>query len=175
MREADIAMYEAKAQGRNGVIVFNQDLAQRVERHLLIEQRLHYALKENKIDVFYQPQFDKDEKIVGCESLIRWEDDELGVVDPEEFIPIVENTGLILEVGSYVLKETFESVNRWNREGKILDSISVNVSMRQLLCDTFVDEVENLMKIYLPYKENEQKIYFRINSNCGNDCWNDKY
>jgi diguanylate cyclase (GGDEF)-like protein len=110
IREVDIAMYEAKAQGRDGVIVFNKDLAQRVERHLLIEQKLHYALKENKIDVFYQPQFDKDEKLVGCESLIRWYDYELGIVDPEEFIPIAENTGLILEVGSYVLKETFKNV-----------------------------------------------------------------
>ncbi len=162
IREADIAMYEAKAQGRDGVIVFNQDLAQRVERHLLIEQKLHYALKENKIQVFYQPQFDKDEQVIGCESLIRWDDDELGVVGPEEFIPIVENTGLILEVGSYVLKETFESINRWNAKGKKLASISVNVSMRQLLCETFVNEVERLIKIYFPKKEHKQKIIFEI-------------
>ena len=162
IREVDIAMYEAKAQGRDGVIVFNKELAQRVERHLLIEQKLHSALKENTIEVFYQPQFDKDEKLVGCESLIRWYDYELGVVDPEEFIPIAENTGLILEVGSYVLKETFKNINRWNQKGKKLKSFSVNISMRQLLCDTFVDEVDNLIKIYFPKKENEQIIFFEI-------------
>ncbi len=162
IREADIAMYEAKVQGRDGVIIFNQDLAQRVERHLLIEQKLHYALKENIIEVFYQPQFDKDEQVIGCESLIRWNDDQLGEVEPEEFIPIIENTGLILEVGSYVLKETFESINRWNAKGKKLESISVNVSMRQLLCETFVNEVERLIKIYFPKKESEQKIVFEI-------------
>lgn len=162
IREVDIAMYEAKAQGRDGVIVFNKDLAQRVERHLLIEQKLHSALKENKLEVFYQPQFDKDEKLVGCESLIRWYDYVLGVVDPEEFIPIAENTGLILEVGSYVLKETFKNINRWNQQGKKLKSISVNISMRQLLCDTFVDEVDHLIKLYFPKKENEQIIYFEI-------------
>jgi diguanylate cyclase (GGDEF)-like protein len=162
IREVDIAMYEAKAQGRDSVILFNQDLAQRVEKHLRIEQKLHYALKENKIDIFYQPQFDKDEKLVGCESLIRWVDDELGVVEAEDFIHIAENTGLILEVGSYVLKEAFESINRWNQKGKKLKSISVNISMRQLLCDTFVNEVERLIKIYFPKKEDEQKIIFEI-------------
>ncbi|UPT76796.1 EAL domain-containing protein [Sulfurovum sp. XGS-02] len=162
IREADIAMYEAKAQGRDGVIVFNQDLAKRVERHLLIEQKLHYALNENKIEVFYQPQFDKDEEVMGCEALIRWDDDELGRVGPEEFIPIVENTGLILEVGSYVLKETFESINRWNAKGRKLSSISVNISMRQLLCETFVNEVDRLIKIYFPKKESGQKIIFEI-------------
>jgi EAL domain-containing protein (putative c-di-GMP-specific phosphodiesterase class I) len=162
IREVDIAMYEAKSQGRDGVIIFNKDLAQRVERHLLIEQKLHHALKEKKINIYYQPQFDKNELVVGCESLIRWYDYDLGILNPEEFIPIAENTGLILELGSYVLKETFESVSRWNAKGLKLKSFSVNVSMRQLLCDTFVDEVAQLMKIYFPKREHGQKIFFEI-------------
>ena len=162
IREADIAMYEAKAQGRDGVIAFNKDLAQRVERHLLIEQKLHYAIKKKKINVVYQPQFDKNELVVGCESLIRWYDYDLGILNPEEFIPIAENTGLILELGSYVLKETFESISRWNARGLQLKSFSVNVSMRQLLCETFVDEVEQLLKLYFPKKEYGQKIFFEI-------------
>ena len=162
IREADIAMYEAKAQGRDGVIVFNNALAKRVERHLLIEQKLHHALKENKINVLYQPQFDKNELVVGCESLIRWYDYDLGVLNPEEFVPIAENTGLILELGSYVLRETFESVSRWNAKGMTLKSFSVNISMRQLLCQTFVDEVAHLMKLYFSKREHGQKILFEI-------------
>jgi len=162
IREVDIAMYEAKAQGRDGVIVFNKDLEERVERHLLIEQKLHHALKDDKIKIYYQPQFDGDEKLVGCESLIRWYDYDLGILSPEEFIPIAENTGLILELGRYVLKETFETVHRWNGKGKKLKSFSVNVSMRQLLCNTFVDEVNNLMKTYFPQKKSDQKIFFEI-------------
>jgi diguanylate cyclase (GGDEF)-like protein len=162
IREADIAMYEAKAQGRDGVIEFNKDLAQRVERHLIIEQKLHQALKENKINVLYQPQFDKNELVVGCESLIRWYDYDLGVLSPEEFIPIAENTGLILELGSFVLKQTFESVHRWNQKGMKLKSFSINVSMRQLLYESFVDEVAHLMKLYFPKKEHGQKIFFEI-------------
>ena len=162
IREVDIAMYEAKALGRDGVIVFNKDLAQRVERHLLIEQKLHHALKENKIEVYYQPQFDKDEKVVGCESLIRWYDYDLGMIPPEEFIPIAENTGLILELGRFVLKETFKTLQRWNEKGKVLNSFSVNISMRQLLCDTFVNEVEFIRKTYFHQEESEQKIFFEI-------------
>lgn len=162
IREVDIAMYEAKAQGRDGVIVFNKDLAQRVERHLLIEQKLHHALKEKKIEVYYQPQFDKDEKVVGCESLIRWYDYDLGMIPPEEFIPIAENTGLILELGRFVLKETFKTLQRWNEKGKVLNSFSVNISMRQLLCDTFVNEVEFIRKTYFHQEESEQKIFFEI-------------
>ncbi|MCO4845312.1 MAG: EAL domain-containing protein [Sulfurovum sp.] len=162
IKEVDIAMYEAKAQGRDGIIVFNKDLEERVERHLLIEQKLHHALKNNKINIYYQPQFDRDENLIGCESLIRWYDDNLGILSPEEFIPIAENTGLILELGKYVLKETFEVVHRWNETGKMLKSFSVNVSMRQLLCNTFVDEVDDLMKTYFPKKVSEQKIFFEI-------------
>ena len=162
IREVDIAMYEAKAQGRDGVIVFNKDLAQRVERHLLIEQKLHHALKEKKIEVYYQPQFDLDENLVGCESLIRWYDYDLGMIPPEEFIPIAENTGLILELGRYVLKETFKTLQRWNQKGKKLNSFSVNISMRQLLCDTFLNEVEFLLKTYFYQEENKQKIIFEI-------------
>ena len=155
-------MYEAKAQGRDGLIVFNKDLEKRVERHLLIEQKLHTALKDDKINIYYQPQFDTDEKLVGCESLMRWYDYDLGNLSPDEFIPIAENTGLILELGRYVLKETFETVHRWNGKGKKLKSFSINVSMRQLLCNTFADEVDDLMKTYFPQKESEQKIFFEI-------------
>ena len=162
IREVDIAMYEAKAQGRDGVILFNKDLEERVERHLMIEQKLYYALKEKEIEVYYQPQFNKDEKIVGCEALVRWNDSEFGIVNPEEFIPISENTGLILELGSYVLKEVFYSLHTWNKKERKLKSISINISMRQILCDTFISEVEYLMKTYCPKKDSKQKIIFEI-------------
>ncbi len=162
IKEVDIAMYEAKAQGRDGVIVFNKDLAERVERHLLIEQKLHHALKEKQIKVYYQPQFDKKENITGCEALVRWDDSELGTLSPDEFIPIAENTGLIIELGSYVLKETFEVLQGWNEKGKIIKNFSINISMRQLLYAPFLKEVESLMETYSSQKTVEQKIFFEI-------------
>lgn len=162
IKEVDIAMYEAKAQGRSGVVIFNEDLAKRVERQLQIEQRLHEALREKKINVFYQPQFNIDEGLEGCEALVRWSDDVLGEVTPDEFIPIAEKTGLILEVGNYVLKETFQTIAKWNKNAEMLKSFSVNVSVRQLLHMPFVEEVETLLKSYFPLSERKQKIYFEI-------------
>lgn len=162
IKEVDIAMYEAKALGRNGVIQFNLDLADKVERHLLIEQKLHLALKEKQIKLYYQPQFDRDEKIIGCEALMRWSDSELGILDPEEFIPIAENTGLILEVGQYVLNETFKVLHSWNEQGYVLKSFSINISLRQLLYEPFLKEVESLMQRYFSELGPEQKIYFEI-------------
>ena len=162
IKEVDIALYEAKAQGRDGVIVFNKDLEERVERHLLIEQKLHLAIKEKRIKVYYQPQFDKNMQLKGCEALVRWNDNELGDLRPDEFIPISENTGLIIELGSYILKETFEVLYKWNKKGKVLPSFSINISMRQLLNETFIKEVEALTQKYASLDNLEQKIYFEI-------------
>jgi len=162
IKEVDIALYEAKAQGRDGVILFNKDLDDRVQRHLLIEQKLHHALKEQKIKVYYQPQFDKQVKLIGCEALVRWHDDELGNLSPDEFIPISENTGLIIELGSYVLKETFKVLHSWNEKGRVIQNFSINISIRQLTNETFVQEVESLMKKYFSDKKLEQKIFFEI-------------
>ena len=86
----------------------------------------------------------------------------MGVITPHEFISIAEKTGLILELGNYVLKETFKTINRWNVKGKKLKSFSVNVSMRQLLHEPFVEEVRYLLMTYFPQKESTQKIYFEI-------------
>ncbi len=162
IKEVDIALYEAKAQGRDGVIIFNKDLEERVERHLLIEQKLHHALKEKQIKVYYQPQFDKDIQLIGCEALVRWEDRELGNLSPEEFIPISENTGLIIELGSYVLKETFQVLHSWNEKGRVIQNFAINISIRQLTNQTFVQEVEALMQKYFSDKKPEQKIFFEI-------------
>ena len=162
IKEVDIAMYEAKGQGRDGVVIFNNDLAKRVERHLQIEQRLHEALKEEKMRIYYQPQFDRDEDLAGAETLLRWYDEDLGELAPSEFIPIAEKTGLILELGNYVLKETFISLNRWNEKGKKIKSFSINISMRQLLHEAFIEDVRYLLSTYFPLKTSDQKVYFEI-------------
>ncbi|MBA1421527.1 MAG: EAL domain-containing protein [Epsilonproteobacteria bacterium] len=162
IKEVDIAMYEAKSKGRDGVIVFNKDLSERVERHLEIEQRLHQTLNGNRLKVYYQPQFDCDSNIVGCEALVRWFDDDLGVLSPDEFIPIAENTGLILELGSYVLHETFKVLHSWNEEGHYLQNFAINISIRQLLYEPFIEEVEVLMKYYFSKEDLSQKIIFEI-------------
>ncbi len=162
IKEVDIAMYEAKSRGRDGVIFFNQDLSAKVERHLVIEQKLYQTLKGNRLGVYYQPQLDANEKLIGCEALVRWTDDELGQLAPDEFIPIAENTGLILELGSYVLHEAFEVLHQWNQKGKYLQTFSINVSIRQLLHEPFIQEVEVLSQYYFAQTTQKQTLVFEI-------------
>lgn len=162
IREVDIAMYEAKSQGRDGVIVFNKDLSEKVERHLIIEQKLHQTLHGNKLKVYYQPQFNANDKMVGCEALVRWFDDELGTLAPDEFIPIAESTGLILELGSYVLHETFKNLHEWNMKGVFIEYFSINISVRQLIDEAFLEEVEIMYAYYFANLEGKQTILFEI-------------
>lgn len=161
LKEADIAMYEAKSLGRDGIILFNRALANRVERKLLIEQSLHLALKEKNIEIYYQPQMDTDQKLVGCEVLSRWEDAELGIVCPNEFIPIAEHTGMIIELGEYVLEESLKTFRAWLDKGCKIGQFSINISVRQLFYIGFVEKVDGLMEKYLDEKE-RHKIVFEI-------------
>ncbi|HFB53946.1 MAG TPA: phosphodiesterase [Sulfurimonas autotrophica] len=148
LKEADIAMYEAKHRGRDGIIVFNDELCQLVEEKLDIERHLHFALKNEEIQLKYQPQVNVKGKVVGCEVLVRWESEELGSISPEVFIPIAESNGYIIELGDYILEDTLQKLAKWSRLGTSLEQISVNISMRQLLHKDFVPKVFALFKKY---------------------------
>ncbi|MDA3946165.1 MAG: EAL domain-containing protein [Helicobacteraceae bacterium] len=161
IKEADIAMYEVKEQGRNGIILFNDALAKRVETHLQIERHLHIALQNREISLAYQPQFNKDEKVIGCEVLARWRNTTLGRVPPSKFIPVAEQTGLIIELGNYILEESFKTFASWSEKGVVLEQFSINISVRQLFHGTFVEEVERLtQKLLTP--ELIDKLVFEI-------------
>jgi diguanylate cyclase (GGDEF)-like protein len=163
IKEVDIAMYEAKSRGRDGVIVFNKDLSKKVSRDLDIEQQLYKALHTNGLSICYQAQFDALDRLAGCEALVRWTDDKkLGVVSPDEFIPIAENTGLILELGFYVLSEVFKVLYDWHKKENVIPSFSINISIRQLLCEAFIEEVEVLCKDYFLKTSMKQTIVFEI-------------
>jgi len=161
IKEADIAMYEAKAQGRDGIILFNDELAKRVEYHLEIERRLYFALQHNEIELYYQPQFNREQKIVGCEVLIRWNSPEFGFVVPSEFISIAEKTGLIIELGSYIMEEAFKTLKVWDEKGLELEQFSINISVRQFFHSSFSDEVERLCEKYLN-ENTKSKIIFEV-------------
>ena len=149
IKEADIAMYEVKVQGRDGVVIFNDLLAKRIERHLQIERCLHFALQNNEISLVYQPQFNADERIVGCEVLARWYNNTIGDISPDLFIPIAEQTGLIIEMGAHILEKSFITFASWAKKGIILEQFSVNISVRQLFHSSFIEEVEKLAARYL--------------------------
>ena len=144
IREADIAMYEAKRAGRDGVFVFSEDISQKVRQHLDIERLLHFAMERSEIGLRFQPIVDADGKPVGAECLCRWNNVELGEVSPSVFIPIAEQTGLIIELGRYILEHAFRTLRQWHENGVRLEQFSVNISVRQLMHQRFVAEVAEL-------------------------------
>jgi len=152
IKEADIAMYEVKAQGRDGVIMFNDELSKRIESHLEIERHLHTAIENREITLVYQPQLNDRQQVIGSEVLARWQNKTLGVVPPDKFIPVAEQTGLIIELGSYILEESFKTFAQWSEEGIELEQFSINISVRQLFHSHFVEDVQRLALRYLTPK-----------------------
>jgi len=149
IKEADIAMYEAKSKGRDGIILFNDELSIRIERKLEIERLLHFAIKKSEITLKYQPQMNLKNEVVGCEVLARWNSEQLGEIPPDEFIPISEDTGLIIELGYYIMEEAFKTFKVWDEKGIKLEQLSINISMRQFFHSTFLEDVKKLCKLYL--------------------------
>ena len=161
LKEADIAMYEAKNSGRDGLIIFNDELCELIEKKLDIERLLHFAIEKNEISLVYQPQVDVKQEVIGCEVLVRWNNDKLGFVPPDQFIPVAESTGYIVELGEYILVESLKTLNEWCEKGIYLEQISINMSMRQLLHKDFIYLVENVMKKYI-HNDCRTKIIFEI-------------
>ncbi|MCW8821019.1 MAG: EAL domain-containing protein [Sulfurovum sp.] len=161
LKNVDIAMYEAKTKGRDTVIMFDESLSVEINEHLIIEQKLYKAIKENKLDVYYQPQFYGNKEIRGCEALARWNDTEFGSIAPDVFIPIAEKTGLIIELGSYIMNETFKTFYEWKLKGISSGHLSINISIKQLLHHSFVEDVNALLQTY-PVHDISQNIIFEI-------------
>ncbi len=149
IREADIAMYEAKAAGRDGAFVFSEEISRMVEEHLKVERLLHFAIEREEIALAFQPLFDGHRRLVGVECLARWHSGEMGEVPPGEFIPIAEQTGLVVELGGHVLELAFRQLRDWHRRGIELDHFAVNISVRQCMHQRFVQEVAELCEKYL--------------------------
>jgi diguanylate cyclase len=149
IKEADIAMYEVKAKGRDGVFLFDKEMAGRVEEHLEIERMLHFALQKEEMELHYQPKLDKYQKVVGAEALVRWNNNKLGYIPPMEFIPIAEQTGIIIELGNFIIESSFKTLRDLHDQGIELDQFSINISMRQFYHHQFVKEVGRLVHSYL--------------------------
>ena len=161
IKEADIAMYEAKDRGRDGVIVFDDEMQKRVEHNLELEQQLYFAVENNELTLNYQPQMDKDEKIIGVEALARWNNKKLGAISPTDFIPIAEKTGSIIEIGCFIMETAFRTLSEWEKLGVSVDQFSINVSMRQFFYYDFVKDVFALCDKYLT-EETRKKVIFEV-------------
>jgi diguanylate cyclase (GGDEF)-like protein len=141
LRDADIALYEAKAAGKNCYLAFQSEMHTAVQDRHLLESDLRDALANNQYYLVYQPIFNlATGGTTGVEALLRWKHPDRGVVMPEVFIPILEDSGMITEVGRWVLDEACRQGARWHQFGYQLD-VSVNLSARQLDTDRLVDDV----------------------------------
>ncbi len=144
LRDADVAMYRAKQRGRNRVEIFDESLSSALDHRVRIEQDLRRAIQQDELVVFYQPIVEVDSRrIAGFEALVRWQHPDRGLLAPAEFIPVAEESGLVVALGAEVLREACRQLVRWQRdrpEGARL-RMAVNVSVLQLDDPSFVDTV----------------------------------
>jgi len=145
LRDADIALYQAKAAGKNRYEVFNPELQTRNNDSIELEFDLRSALEDEQFRLVYQPIYRLDDlTIVGVEALLRWDHPTHGAIQPNRFIPILERTGQIREVGRWVLLTACEQVAAWHASGDTLE-VSVNVSVVQLDGDVIVDDIRDAL------------------------------
>jgi diguanylate cyclase (GGDEF)-like protein/PAS domain S-box-containing protein len=141
LKHADLAMYQVKARGRNGVERFKQTLACAADKRIALSRKLRDAVERGAFDLVYQPQVDTSTQCMsGVEALIRWQDPEVGAVSPATFIPLAEENGMIGAIGDWVLRTACAQAKRWERELPEL-RMSINVSPRQLARPDFGDAV----------------------------------
>lgn len=143
MKHADTAMYYIKANGKRNYQIFTPIMQQHFYRKLMIEKQLRTALTEGEFELYYQPIVDlASNEFFGMESLIRWNNQVLGHVPPDEFIPIAEETGMIVAIGQWILETALGQHVLWQQQFNKKLKINVNVSVRQLLETTFFDMVK---------------------------------
>jgi diguanylate cyclase (GGDEF)-like protein/PAS domain S-box-containing protein len=133
LQHADAAMYKAKESGRNRFAYFSNEFTEAARERIALEGRLRRAIIQNELRVYYQPQIDiATGKIIGAEALVRWQNPVDGLIPPNRFIPVAEQTGLIMALGAWVLKETCRQGRQWLEAGFPPMTLAVNVSPHQL-------------------------------------------
>ena len=147
-RSATAAMGEAIKRNVR-VEAFTDKLHAQAERRIEIERNLHQAFEQDEFELFYQPKFDtRDQRLVGAEALMRWRHPESGLISPAEFIPVLEDTGLIVQAGRWVMRKALETARSWRALGRHGLRIAVNVSARELRYLHFLDECRDLLEPY---------------------------
>jgi len=138
LKNADIALYEAKKKGKNRIVNFNDELKEQIEKQVVLKNKLKKALDNDEFEMYYQAKVDRDGKIRGCEALIRWFSDGR-MVSPAEFIPVAERSGFMYALGEWIAKDVMKTRKEWNENGFMKDiSIAFNVSAVQLKNEKFL-------------------------------------
>lgn len=146
LKNADMAMYEAKSTGRNIYKFFSGKLNDQVQERHQLENRMHQALEEEDFLLVYQPQIDLNTMtVVGVEALARWQEPELGLISPDRFIPVAEESGLILPLGDWVLETACRQAKIWLDKGLKDLCVAVNISVRQFLQPDFATKIKEVL------------------------------
>jgi predicted signal transduction protein with EAL and GGDEF domain len=146
IKSADIAMYHVKSNGKDGHQFFNEEMNNSYTCHLAVERDIHQALDQQQFEVFFQPKVNPTTcQIVGVEALIRWHHPDKGLVMPNDFIPIAEQTKLIIPIGDWVLHATCKEICRWRQQGLPKIKVSINISAVQIEQEDFVEKIVNTL------------------------------
>ncbi len=143
LKNADLAMYKAKEMGKNTFRYYSSDMNKKAVERLRLETKLRYAIKNNEFQLYYQPQYNIDsDQMIGMEALIRWNDNEIGLVPPDDFIPMAEETGMIIEIGDWALYSACHQGKIWHDMGFKHLSLAVNLSVRQFFDPSLLDKIK---------------------------------
>ena len=146
LRNADIALYRVKEQGRNGLEFFSEELAQSSLLIMNMRNALHQAIADDEFIVYYQPQVNTlTGKITGTEALVRWQSKEMGLVQPNNFIPLAEESGLIVPIGKSVLRQACRQMKTWLEMSTGLEHIAVNLSAKQIASKTLIEDIKQIL------------------------------
>ena len=147
VKNADTAMYRAKESGRNNYQFYTDEMQQAAKARLLMENDLRDAIERQELRLVYQPQVDaKTQSLAGAEVLVRWQSHDRGLVSPSEFIYLAEDTGLIVPIGEWVLRQACLQYRRWQKAGVAPPYLAINVSGRQFKMEGFSESVKQILE-----------------------------
>lgn len=160
LQNADAAMYKAKDEGRNTYQFYTDDMTQRAYERMSLQNELHNALIHKEFVVYYQAQVDmRDSSIIGMEALVRWNHPVKGMVPPDKFIPLAEETGMIIDIDRWVMRTAMDQFAEWTRKGYQTGKLSINLSMLQLKHEDFLGAVtESIAKSGIPTSQLQFEI-----------------
>ncbi|MCW8954418.1 MAG: EAL domain-containing protein, partial [Sulfurimonas sp.] len=139
IKYADVAMYKAKEEGRNNFQYYSSNMTDLAFDRVVMETNLRIALEKEQFVVYYQPQVNaQNNKVIGMEALVRWQHPTMGLLLPDKFIPLAEDTGLIVQLDRWVMKQAMQQIAKWNKQGINTGVLALNLAMRQLYEEDFI-------------------------------------
>lgn len=148
LKQADTALYRAKAGGRNTFHFYRPSMQLLADQHLEMEKALHTSLQNNELYLHYQPQVNQNFQIVGAEALLRWQHPKQGFIPPDQFIPLAEETGLILPIGKWVMYQTCAQLAQWQKDSLCPENfrLAINISAKQFEHASFIDQLTDIVQ-----------------------------